>query len=213
MERTRIARALALVVVLGGAVMLWRAAQADDDTLVAEPAVAEDAPAPTSGPEPTAPPEPIPVLGEAADLVQLDGWLNTDATSFAEAQGTITIVQFWTFGCHNCKATIPHLQEIYAAHHDSGLEIIGVHAPEFDYEADVGNIVAAAEDLGVVWPIALDTDKVNFRTWQEGGRRYWPRTYVIDHNGQIRFDKIGEGAYSRLASTVAQLLDEANRAA
>jgi len=147
-----------------------------------------------------------PKLGQAGELVNLDGWLQTDATSFAEVQGKVTIVQFWTFGCFNCKNTIPHLQEIYADHHDNGLEIVGVHAPEFDFEKDPEAIAAAAVDHGVTWPIALDTNKVNFRAWQPD-RRFWPRTFVVDSDGEIRFDKIGEGSYDTLAATVAVLLE------
>ena len=105
--------------------------------------------------------EPIPVLGQADTLTDLDGWLNTDATSLEQlrADNELTIVQFWTFGCYNCKNTLKALSQIYADFGDRGIEIIGVHAPEFSYEADVDNIIEAAAELGVTWPIALDTDK------------------------------------------------------
>lgn len=163
--------------------------------------------APTTGPEvrPEVGPEAPPVLDDKPELIGLDGWLQSDATGLASFDGQVRIVQFWTFGCYNCKNTLPHLQDLYAEHHDDGLEIIGVHAPEFDYEADVDNIAAAAIDLGVTWPIALDTEKVNFRAWQ-GRRRFWPRTYVLDQQGRVRFDHIGEGAYDELAATVEYLL-------
>lgn len=146
-----------------------------------------------------------PDLGPVEELVDISGWLNTTGSTFEAVRGEVTIVQFWTFGCSNCRATIPHLQELYAARHDDGLEIIGVHAPEFDYERDPDNVAQAAEDLGVVWPIALDADKATFQAWQ-GWRRFWPRTYVIDTNDRIRFDHIGEGAYEELAGVVDQLL-------
>jgi len=159
--------------------------------------------APTTAPE--VGPEAPPVLDGKPELTGLDGWLQSDATGLASFDGQVRIVHFWTFGCYNCKNTLPHLQDLYAEHHDDGLEIIGVHAPEFDYEADVDNIAAAAVDLGVTWPIALDTEKVNFRAWQ-GRRRFWPRTYVLDQEGRVRFDHIGEGAYDELAATVQYLL-------
>jgi thiol-disulfide isomerase/thioredoxin len=144
-------------------------------------------------------------FGPAPELAGLDGWLQTDGDSFETVKGDVTIVQFWTYTCHNCTATIPFLQQIYAQHHDGGLEIIGVHAPEFEREKDPVGIQEAADRLGVSWPIALDTEKRNFRAWQ-GSRRFWPRTYVIDQNGDVRFDKIGEGKYAELEATVAHLL-------
>ena len=163
--------------------------------------------------ETTVPPEPIEVLGEADTLTGLDGWLNTDATSLEEirAANKLTVVQFWTFGCRNCKNTLDALGQLYADFRDRGVEIVGVHSPEFSYEADVDNIIEASADLGVVWPIALDTDKRNFHRWQEGRIGYWPRVYVIDGDNQIRFDRTGDGraTYERLYETVEQLLAQA----
>jgi len=172
----------------------------------------------TIAPEPTVatttvPPVPIEVLGEADTLTNLDGWLNTDATSLEEIRATnrLTVVQFWTFGCRNCKNTLDALGQLYTDFRDQGVEIVGVHSPEFSYEADVNNIIEAAADLGVIWPIALDTDKRNFHRWQEGNIGYWPRVYVIDGDNQIRFDRTGDGraTYEKLYETVEQLLTEA----
>ena len=125
------------------------------------------------------------------------------------AENLVTVVQFWTFGCRNCKATLPYLRDLYADYHAAGLEIVGVHAPEFAYEADPDNLAAALIDLDVPWPVALDTDKRNFHRWQPGTTAYWPRVYVIDGTGQVRFDHIGEGKYDELRDTVSRLLAEA----
>ena len=161
----------------------------------------------------TVPPEPIEVLGEADTLTGLDGWLNTDVTSLEEirAANKLTVVQFWTFGCRNCKNTLEALGQLYADFRHEGVEIVGVHSPEFSYEADVDNIIEAAADLGVVWPIALDTNKRNFHRWQEGNIGYWPRVYVIDGDNQIRFDRTGDGraTYAQLYETVERLLADA----
>ncbi|WP_420443982.1 redoxin domain-containing protein [Candidatus Poriferisodalis sp.] len=157
-------------------------------------------------------PEPIPVLGTAFTLNKLDGWLNTDASSLEEIreQNSITVVQFWTFGCRNCKKTLNALGQLHADFRDRGVEVVGVHSPEFAYEANVDNIIEAAAELGVVWPIALDTRKYNFHVWQEGPTAYWPRVYVIDSDNQIRFDRRGDGAhtYRELYETVERLLAE-----
>ncbi len=146
-----------------------------------------------------------PNLGPAEAFIGLDGWLQSDIESLGDLKGKVVVVQFWTFGCHNCKATLPYLQELYANHADDQFEIVGVHSPEFDYEKDPAAITEAAQTLGVTWPIALDTNKRNFRHWQ-GSPAYWPRTYVLDQDGNIRFDHIGEGKYEELAETVAALL-------
>ena len=150
----------------------------------------------------------LPVLRPAPDLVELDGWLQTKADSLDDFEGKGLVVQFWTFSCRNCKATIPNLREIYSTYGRDQVEIVGVHAPEFSFEEDPAAVLTAATELGVNWPIALDTGKRNFHGWQEGRTAYWPRTYVIDGHGQIRFDHIGEGKYEELRDAVAARVAE-----
>ena len=141
-------------------------------------------------------------------LVDIDGWLQSEVETLQELRGKVVVVEFWTFGCYNCKNRIPHNQELYARYHDQGLEIVGIHSPEFKYEEDVDNISQALLDLGVTWPVVLDTRRRTFWEWQTGGRAYWPRTYVLDREGRVRFDHIGEGKYRELEQTVAFLLQE-----
>ena len=166
------------------------------------------APASTA-PAPTAPPiDPPPVLKEEhPPLKEIDGWLQSDVTSLEELRGKVVIVEFWTFGCYNCKNRLPYTQDIYAAYRDQGLEIVGIHSPEFAYEKEVDAIVEAMDRLRVTWPVVLDTDRRTFREWQ-GSPAYWPRTYVLDRLGRVRFDHIGEGAYKELEDTVVALLAE-----
>lgn len=232
--KSSLSRYVASAALLAGVALIVWTAVGDPDT---EPALTETASTSTSAPEAPAvaepdiaPPtttgsdgavslattealEPIPVLGTAFTLNRLDGWLNTDATSLEEIRDAnkITVVQFWTFGCRNCKNTLDALGELYADFGDEGVEIVGVHSPEFAYEADVDNIIEAAAALGVTWPIALDTTKYNFHVWQEGPTGYWPRVYVIDSDNQIRFDRRGDSPrkYDELHEIVGRLLAEA----
>ena len=214
-------RYLALGVLAAGvAAIVWTALRSDDPAITVragdDPAItvpaATTASTATVGAT-TVPLAPIEVLGEADTLTGLEGWLNTDANSLEEIRDAnkLTVVQFWTFGCRNCKNTLAALGQLYTDFRGQGMEIVGVHSPEFSYEADVGNIIEAAADLGVVWPIALDTDKRNFHRWQEGNIAYWPRVYVIDGDNQIRFDRKGDGraTYEKLHETVERLLADA----
>jgi len=176
----------------------------DGETSAADATPTSDEPPPAAPAEEVDPPE---NFGPRMDLVNLDGWLNTEATSLDEFNGQVLLIEMWTFGCHNCKARIPFNQSYQEEFGDQNFEIIGVHAPEFSYEAEVPNIVEAAERLGVDWPIALDTNKKNFRAWQPGSTNFWPRTYVIDQNGDIRYDHIGEGKYEELRETIRYLVE------
>ncbi|MEM8707997.1 MAG: redoxin domain-containing protein [Actinomycetota bacterium] len=199
------------VLVAGLAAVLVTALGGDDEpesVLATEPADTAGADEVAAEPELL---EPLPVLGEVGTLHTLDGWLNTDDTTFEEilAENEVVVVQFWTFACRNCKNTLDAMGELYEEYRDQGVEFIGVHSPEFSFEAEVPNIVEAADELGVVWPIALDTTKRNFHEWQEGRWGYWPRAYLIDSDGQIRQNERGDGlaGYRELGENIQRLLD------
>jgi thiol-disulfide isomerase/thioredoxin len=161
-----------------------------------------------SAPSTTVTPPDLPDRGPHPELVEIDGWLQSEVMSLEELQGRVVAVQFWTFGCRNCRATLPHMQALYEKYHDQGFEIVGIHAPEFSYESEVPNIEEAAAELGVTWPIVLDTDKRTFHSWQEGPTGHWPRIYLIDRRGNIRYDHIGEGRYAETDAAVQALLAE-----
>jgi hypothetical protein len=50
-----------------------------------------------------------------------------------------------------------------------------------------------------------DNDK---ETWKEYENRYWPRKYLVDDEGYIRYDHIGEGAYNETEKVIQALLTE-----
>lgn len=182
------------------------AAASTDDTEQADAASESAALTDDAAPEPLEVVDPPPLLENKPALTDIDGWINTEASSLDDFAGQVRVVEFWTFGCFNCKNRISHTQELYAEFKDDGLEIIGIHSPEFERERDPAAVLEATERLGVTWPVALDTDKTNFRAWQ-GGRRFWPRVYVLDQNGDLRYDHIGEGDYDGLTETVAYLIE------
>ena len=95
------------------------------------------------------------------------------------------------------------LNEKYAA---NGLTIVGVHAPEFEFEKDEGNVREAMVRERITWPVAMDND---FNTWRAYKNRYWPHKFLIDQNGEARYHHIGEGAYLDTELWVRALLEEA----
>ena len=100
---------------------------------------------------------------------------------------------------------IPSVREWYTKYADQGLEIIGVHTPEFDYEKDLNNVQAAVESLDISWPVAIDNE---WQTWRAYNNRYWPAMYIIDKSGNLRYLKIGEGQYAHTEAIIQALLAE-----
>ena len=150
----------------------------------------------------------LPDRGASPALVNIDGWLQSDVTSLEELEGQVVAVQFWTLGCNNWQATLPAMQELYENYKDQGLEIVGIHSAEFSYEAELENVVDALDRYDIDWPIALDPTKRTFHSWQEGKTGYWPRIYLIDRAGNIRYDHHGEGRYDDIDAAVQALLAE-----
>jgi len=179
---------------------------ADDDATAPADETATSG-SPSSSPTTVAPNVPdLPDRGLHPPLLANDGWLQSGITSLEELKGKVVAVQFWTFGCHNCTATIPHMRALYDKYDREDFEIVGIHAAEFEFEKDPEAISEAAADQGVTWPILLDTDKKSFRSWQD--RRFWPRLYLLDRDGHIRYDKIGEGRYDEIDAAVGALISE-----
>lgn len=171
-------------------------------------------PASTATPSPTSQPLPtqarnlaaLPTRGTAPELVNFS-WLNSDhPLRLADLRGQVVLLEFWTFDCINCIRTLPYVERWHQTYAAQGLVVIGNHYPEFSYERDINNVAAAAERLGVTYPIALDTDGT---TWRAYNQRYWPTIYLIDKWGEIRYMHIGEGAYDRTEQNMQVLLAEA----
>lgn len=145
----------------------------------------------------------LPNLGPAPELTGITGWHNSPPLTLAALRGKVVLVDFWTYSCINCIHTLPHLRALYDAYEDQGLVIVGVHSPEFAFEAIPENIAQASEDLGVTWPVAYDPD---FATWRAYNNRYWPAHYLIDRDGYVRQTHFGEGAYDETEQAVRALL-------
>lgn len=142
----------------------------------------------------------------AIELVGTQEVFNTDDIRLADLVGDkIIIVDFWTYSCINCQRTLPYLTAWYENYNDKGLVIVGVHTPEFAFEKDRDNLQRAIEKFGVTYPVVQDNDYV---TWRAYKNRYWPRKYVIDIDGFIVFDHIGEGAYGETEAKILALLRE-----
>ncbi|MEK7078507.1 MAG: redoxin domain-containing protein, partial [Patescibacteria group bacterium] len=117
----------------------------------------------------------------------------------------VVIVDFWTYTCINCQRTFPYLKEWWKKYKESGLVIIGVHAPEFEFEKDKTNLAKAIADFGLTYPIVQDND---FSTWRAYDNQYWPAKYIIDKDGIIRYTHFGEGGYDETEKMIQELLKE-----
>lgn len=140
------------------------------------------------------------------ELANPSGFLNTEPFTLKGLIGKkVILIDFLTYSCINCQRTFPYLNAWYEKYKDQGLEIVGIHTPEFAFEKDIDNVREAMARFGITHPIVLDND---YATWRAYGNQYWPRKYLIDIHGAIVYDHIGEGAYEETEMKVRELLAE-----
>ncbi len=120
----------------------------------------------------------------------------------------MVLVDFWTYSCINCLRSIPYVRAWADKYKDQGLVVIGVHAPEFAFEKNIGNVKQAVAKLKIDYPVAIDND---YAIWRAFNNEYWPADYFIDAKGQIRHHFFGEGDYAESEKVIQQLLAEAGK--
>jgi thiol-disulfide isomerase/thioredoxin len=146
----------------------------------------------------------------AKEIAEPSGFINVDNITIGSLIGKdVILVDFWTYSCINCERTIPYLNLWYQKYHDEGLEIIGVHTPEFQFEHDINNVRMAVQKFGIQYPVVLDN---NYATWDSYGNQYWPEDYLIDIDGFIVYHHIGEGDYNETEQEIQKLLVERSEA-
>ncbi|HEX3907765.1 MAG TPA: cytochrome c biogenesis protein DipZ [Mycobacteriales bacterium] len=142
--------------------------------------------------------------GPAPNFAKVTRWFNTPAgLNLAALHGKVVLIDFWTYSCINCLRSLPHVKAWYTRYHSAGLDVIGVHTPEFDFEHDASNVQAAIKRLGIPYPVAMDND---YGTWDAWGNNSWPAEYLIDAQGNVRFGSIGEGDYGQMEAAIRALL-------
>jgi cytochrome c biogenesis protein CcdA/thiol-disulfide isomerase/thioredoxin len=149
------------------------------------------------------------VLGRAPELRDTQRWFNTPggrALTLRSLRGRVVLIDFWTYSCINCLRTLPALRAWDSRYRRDGLTIVGLHAPEFPFERDAGNVREAIARNRLRYPVGQDND---FANWSAYGNQYWPAKYLIDARGRVRYVHFGEGEYDRTERAIRTLLAEA----
>ena len=153
-------------------------------------------------------------VGQTPPTLQGGPWLNTpgeQGLTLSNLRGKVVLVNFWVYSCINCHNSLPTLQSWYASYHAQGLEIIGIHTPEFESDKPLANVRAALKEDNVTWPVMQDNNLTNWRAWDN---HYWPAFYLIDRQGKLRAVHNGEissrfpQAIPGLEATLKSLLAE-----
>jgi cytochrome c biogenesis protein CcdA/thiol-disulfide isomerase/thioredoxin len=155
---------------------------------------------------------PLNDIGTAPEFTDTEDWFNTPGDqplTMSGLRGKVVLVDFWTYTCINCIRTLPYLNAWYQRYHKDGLEIVGVHTPEFPFEREADNVEEAIKTDGIEYPVVQDNE---YGTWTAYGNQYWPAEYYVDAKGQVRYADFGEGEYGKKEEVIRELLEEAGDA-
>ncbi|MDT8913844.1 cytochrome c biogenesis protein CcdA [Amycolatopsis sp. PS_44_ISF1] len=145
--------------------------------------------------------------GPAPQPAGISRWLNTEDGKPPARQGKVVLYDFWAYSCINCQRAIPHVEAWYRRYHDAGLEIVGVHTPEYAFERVPANVADGVRRQHITYPVAIDDD---YATWNAFGNQSWPAEYLSDATGQVRHVSVGEGDYDGTESLIRDLLAAAD---
>jgi thiol-disulfide isomerase/thioredoxin len=143
-------------------------------------------------------------MANLPSLVGATEWLNSRPLTAADVRGRVVVIDFWTFTCVNWIRTAPYRRAWVERYRAFGLTVIGVHTPEFPFEAEAEGVRGAIKERGISYPVAVDSDYV---IWRAFANQYWPALYIADADGVIRFHHFGEGRYEDSERAIRALLD------
>lgn len=148
--------------------------------------------------------------GTAPSIKGITAWLNTPdgaAVDLEELRGQVVLIDFWTYACINCQRSLPHVTAWDETYRDAGLQVLGIHSPEYAFEKEQRNVEQGIANFGIEYPVAMDN---SLATWTNYRNRYWPATYLIDAEGVVRHIKFGEGGYEDTERLIRELLQQAD---
>jgi peroxiredoxin len=115
-------------------------------------------------------------------------------------RGKVVLVNFWATSCPGCIREMPDLAKTWQKYHSRGLETIAV-AMSYDPPEYVRQF---AEKNGLPFTVALDTSGAVAQAF--GNVRVTPTTFVIDKQGQIIQQYVGEPDFVQLHALINSAL-------
>jgi len=129
----------------------------------------------------------------APDLPAGIAWVGDgpDSMPALTASGPV-LVHFFDYSQLNGVRALPYVAEWDRRYREAGLRTIGVQAPRFPFGADPAGVAAGLRDLGVEYPVAIDSTR---DLWHAYGCEGWPSLFLWSTGGALSWFHFGEGEY------------------
>lgn len=133
-------------------------------------------------------------------------WINAKFVHLGTLLGRhAVLVWFWDYCSLNSLRALPYINEWHRRYAGHGLELIGVHSPQFDFGKQLGNLQAAVERLEIEFCVANDAA---YEIWKLYGNEVWPSIYLWNRSGVLEYVHFAEGAYQETEQVIGELLLE-----
>ncbi|HEY9256678.1 TlpA disulfide reductase family protein [Chitinophaga sp.] len=115
--------------------------------------------------------------------------------TLSSLKGKYVLLDFWGSWCGPCRASHPHLKEVYAKYKDKGLEIVGIADEKIsDLKDAKAAWLKAIQDDGINWIQVLNNyDKATTDLAMAYGITGFPTKILLDKNGKVLFKLVGNG--------------------
>lgn len=133
-------------------------------------------------------------------------WLNGEPVLLRNLEGGILLVDFWDSVSAASLRAVPIVKEWFDRYGDMGLNVVGVHTPEFTFGADDARVAAAVRALGIRYPVMLDNAAL---VWGAYRIPSWPTRVLVDRTGCVRFMQSGDTGYHEFERAIQVLLRDA----
>lgn len=121
--------------------------------------------------------------------------VNGKGVDFKALKGRYVLLDFWGSWCRPCRASHPHLKELYAKYKDKGFEIIGISSEHAKTPEERHKLwtTAIAED-GLTWLQVLNNENAEkFDAVKEYSVTAFPTKILLDREGNVIGRYVGNG--------------------
>jgi thiol-disulfide isomerase/thioredoxin len=129
------------------------------------------------------------------------GIISKDFT-LSSLRGKYVLIDFWASWCGPCRASVPHLREIYAKYKDKGFEIVGI-----TNDVDHDDWKRAIEDDQSIWIHVADVfpeEKKKAEVISKYAAHNLPSLYLIDKDGKM----VGKIEHAQLDAKLEEIFGE-----
>jgi hypothetical protein len=130
-------------------------------------------------------------------------WVNVKTPPSTIQRDRPLLVEFWDFCRPNSLRTLPYVKAWHERYEPSGLRVVGVHCPGFDFSRDESAVRDAVSRLEIPYPVLIDSELELWRDYENEG---WPARYLFDGRARLFEYHFGEGSYAETELAIQELL-------